>query len=468
MPHRVSSFFKYHAYAYDLPTDIKKGRPALSERSLSSNNSIASVDDMPEQPHKRLSFPGKHSSPRSSTKSIPQIQPATLNVGIESPPLVFYGTAANSSGALLSGQLKVVINEDSITIDSFKMRMAMEVVRKKPFHGHCKECEKESTDLTNWNFSQGSLVLKRGQHNFPFSYLLPGTLPASMKGILSEIEYVLRATMTTTTGETLKLSHVLDVKRAIHPGESPRNSIRIFPPTNLTANCQLPAVIHPIGETNISMRIDGCVKKDSDNKTQTQWRLKRVTWRLDETQKMVSPACAKHAAKLGKDVEESKKSVSHQEVKTLGFAELKDGWKSDYSGPDGTIEFEFPFSIKTDHPICDLKTENGTEVSHILVVEMIVTEELAPISKPRQVTPTGSARVLRMHFNVVVTERAGLGISWDEEQPPLYENVPASPQHMDKAMYSTGLSFLTMRIFHLLTTAAETRPLNNDIRSCIL
>lgn len=32
-----------------------------------------------------------------------------------------------------------------------------------------------------------------------------------------------------------------------------------------------------------------------------------------------------------------------------------------------------------------------------------------------------------MHFNVVVTERAGLGISWDEEQPPLYEDVPLSP-----------------------------------------
>ena len=26
-----------------------------------------------------------------------------------------------------------------------------------------------------------------------------------------------------------------------------------------------------------------------------------------------------------------------------------------------------------------------------------------------------------------VTERAGLGISWDEEQPPMYGDVPASP-----------------------------------------
>ena len=32
-----------------------------------------------------------------------------------------------------------------------------------------------------------------------------------------------------------------------------------------------------------------------------------------------------------------------------------------------------------------------------------------------------------MSFNLVVTERAGMGISWDEETPPLYENVPDSP-----------------------------------------
>ena len=42
-------------------------------------------------------------------------------------------------------------------------------------------------------------------------------------------------------------------------------------------------------------------------------------------------------------------------------------------------------------------------------------------------TPTGAARVLRMQFNLNVTERCGLGISWDEEMPPVYEDVPASP-----------------------------------------
>ena len=41
--------------------------------------------------------------------------------------------------------------------------------------------------------------------------------------------------------------------------------------------------------------------------------------------------------------------------------------------------------------------------------------------------PTGAARVLRMQFKLVVTTRAGMGISWDEEMPPMYEDVPSSP-----------------------------------------
>jgi hypothetical protein len=275
----------------------------------------------------------------------------------------------------------------------------------------------------------------QGEHDFPFSFLLPGHLPASMQGHLSTIDYVLKAVITPKTGERINLTRVLTVKRAIQPTEIPRQSVRIFPPTNLTAHVGLPSVIHPIGEFVATFRLDGIIRRNVDSGTQTHWKLKRLTWRIDETQKVISPACAKHAAKAGAAPDE-KKGIQHQEVRTIGTEELKSGWKGDYTGPDGSIEMEFPYSIRADaHPVCDVKAEDGTEVSHVLIVEMIVAEEFAPIKRPTQVTPTGAARVLRMHFNTVVTERGGMGISWDEEQPPLYENVPASPpsygQHED-------------------------------------
>jgi len=173
--------------------------------------------------------------------------------------------------------------------------------------------------------------------------------------------------------------------------------------------------------------MDGIVQRKSDSKTQAQWKMKRLNWRIEENQKAISPACSKHAAKLG-NVDEGKKGIPHQDTRVIGDAEIKSGWKGDYTGPDGCIEMEFKVAVHPNcRPICDLKAQDGTEVSHVLIVEMIVTEEFAPINKPKQATPTGTARVLRMHFNVVLTERAGLGISWDEEQPPLYENVPVSP-----------------------------------------
>lgn len=255
-----------------------------------------------------------------------------------------------------------------------------------------------------------------------------------MHGALSSIDYSLKAVITPASGQLLTLDKFLNIKRAIHATDVPRQSVRIFPPTNLAAHVELPPVIHPIGGFNVAFRLDGIIKRNTDTQTQTHWKLKRLTWRIDETQKAISPACAKHASKLGKATETAgdaaKKGIAHSDVRSIGSEELKSGWKCDYNSTagEGRIEAEFQASINpSTSPLCDIKAEDGTEVSHVLIVEMIVAEEFAPIRNVERVTPTGAARVLRMHFNVTVTERGGLGISWDEEQPPTYADVPVSP-----------------------------------------
>ena len=177
MPHRVASFFRSHSNSFDLPTDLKKGarprrpstgRPSLSERSPSSSgSSLISVEEkhtkMPDA-HKRLSL-GLNISPKSSSRNIAQHHPATLDCVIESPPLVFYGAASSSTGALLSGQIRLNIQDENMAIDAFKMRLALEVTRKKPFHSHCQECSHQSTDLTTWSFLQGPVTLAKGESN---------------------------------------------------------------------------------------------------------------------------------------------------------------------------------------------------------------------------------------------------------------------------------------------------------------
>lgn len=178
----------------------------------------------------------------------------------------------------------------------------------------------------------------------------------------------------------------------------------------------------------ISIRVDGCVREDPITKIRHQWKLKRLHWHLDETQRCISPGCRKHSSKRSTKEDENK-ALTHTDVRVIGEDCYRMGWKTESSTSTERIEMEFPCSIRPGaRPICDIEAVDGTEVSHTLVVEMIVTEDFVPMMrKPAINLPTGSARVLRMHFNIIVTERSGLGISWDEEQPPLYENVPASP-----------------------------------------
>jgi hypothetical protein len=149
-----------------------------------------------------------------------------------------------------------------------------------------------------------------------------------------------------------------------------------------------------------------------------------MNWKIEEHSKMISPPCSKHANKVGGE----NKGILHQDTREIGSKEYKEGWKTDFDTEGGLIEHEFPCSIKpSSHPICDVDSPTGLAVTHNLVLELIVAEELCALKNRKSVIPTGTARVLRMQFTLVVTERSGMGISWDEEQPPVYEDVPNSP-----------------------------------------
>ena len=150
-----------------------------------------------------------------------------------------------------------------------------------------------------------------------------------------------------------------------------------------------------------------------------------MMWRIEENTKMVSKPCPKHAHKIAEG-----KAVQNEDIKKVGEDELRSGWKTDFDTQGGeiTLEFNAALSLRTNHKaVCDVDSPAGLVVKHTLVIELIVAEEFCPNKTKTLITPTGAARILRMSFNLVVTERAGMGISWDEETPPLYENVPDSP-----------------------------------------
>ncbi|KAI6090281.1 hypothetical protein F4821DRAFT_255994 [Hypoxylon rubiginosum] len=375
----------------------------------------------------RLSFPSFHLGSSKALKEPAPNPNAALDWKIESPPAVLYGDTENSTGALVSGQLVLKVKEEDFEVESFGAKLEIHVIQKRPFTGHCQQCANQTTEIKSWSFLGEPTTLSKRTHEFPFSVLLGGHLPASTDNAVVAIRYDFTAEVKPKTGTPIKLTKKIDVKRSLPVPDLPHHSIRIFPPTNIAASVHYPQVVHPVSTNTFTLRLDGIVKHNTEAKSVEYWKLKRLSWKLEENMETVAPACDKHAPRDAATGEPSKKGTKRSDGRTIAHADMHSGWKSDYS-PSGSIEMEIECALApAARAVCDMRSEDGTEVSHQLVVEMVVVQEYAPVAHPKHITPTGVARILRMHFAVALTERAGLGVSWDNEAPPIYQDVPPSP-----------------------------------------
>lgn len=354
--------------------DHPKNPPHTSMIYLPNIESLSSKQAAP----RRLFSGGRYSSdgsrpmldsfrsPKASLKSYVE-NPFEITMTIESPPLVCYGTPKESTGALLSGLIHLEVRETQKELGSFTLALNAEVFTHKPVSAHCRDCTTNLSELNKWSLISEPVVLKKGVHTYPFSYLLPGHLPASNSNALSRISYHISALAMSVKGDEAKFKHHITLQRAILPGMD-RHSIRIFPPTNLCATVKLPPVVHPGGDFPLEIRLDGVVPK----KRQNRWRLRKISWRIDEFSSVVSPACKFHSNRLGGDG----KGMLHENVRTVGSGEIKSGWKSDFESPGGKIEMEFMAGIPAHaEAACDIDSPCGITVSHDLIIELIVAEE---------------------------------------------------------------------------------------------
>ncbi|KAM6524914.1 Endocytosis regulator [Fusarium falciforme] len=356
------------------------------------------------------------------------------------PPVVFHGNAEDSTGALITGQMFLDVKEEAVEIGSFSASLKLHVFQKRPFQSHCTDCQNQYTELQAWQLLAHPTTLRKGRHAYPFSILLGGHLPATMDTPLAAISYEFKADAYVTRGinstsgtcAPVRFERTIPVKRSLPENEIPHHSVRVFPPTNIKASAHYNNVIHPTGTNTVNLRLDGLMSRNEKAKTIDFWRLKKVTWRLEETIKTVAPACERHAPAQAQDPE--KKGLPRNEVRVLGEKHLHEGWKSDFTGTDGKVEMEFDYFAnqykshsKELKYACDTKSHDGIEVTHSLLIELVVSREYAPEGKPQLATQTGTGRILRMHYGVVMTDHAGMGVSWDNEAPPVYQDVPPSP-----------------------------------------
>ena len=386
---------------------------------------------------KRRSWSGKPPSPGPSSSKSPKgspklgptkvIKPIQLEIDMESPPLISYGAPNVSTGALLSGKLNIIVNDDEAQLTRLDMVLAGHTTTRKPVGKDCPECQSRSYDVYKWQFLTEPHTYPNGTTSLPFSYLIPGYFPATSHSKLGAIEYHLQVIgHTPTIAPPLLYTRQLVLQRALPMVQTERNSLRVFPPTNVTCNITSSPVIHPIGNFNVQVRVSGIYEDTS--KYLRRWRIRRVMWRLEETAQIISPACPKHVHKLGPKVADGK-GIQHTDVRTLASEELNEGWKTDFGAEGGgTTELEFTIGLKPSaQPVCDVDSQNGFVITHSMVLELVAFEEYCISKKAKNFVPTGGAKVLKMNVSMKIAERSGMGISWDEEQPPMYEDVPKSP-----------------------------------------
>ncbi|KAI8952805.1 hypothetical protein F4801DRAFT_577064 [Xylaria longipes] len=437
-PTRTSSY----GSSADGEGALEDGHPIPLFRTLDSNRER-------HKEHHRLSFPSLHLVGHKTQKDLSQNPNASLDWRIESAPAVFYGGPEESTGALISGQLQLRVKEEPFEVENLDAKFEIRVTQRKPFNSHCQDCASQRTELKSWSFLSEPTVLTQRTHEFPFSILLEGHLPATTDNHLLSIEYVFTAEARRRDGGLpLKLRRTIDVRRSLPVPPTPHHSVRIFPPTNITANVHYDAVVHPHGTSTFNMRLEGIGKHNMNARSVEYWKLKRLSWKLEENVSTVAPACRKHTPKTtGSGTEstengnEAKKGATRTDTRIIAHADLNSGWKADYYSADGSVEAEIEYQTggSSSRPVsCDVRGSDGTEVTHRLVVEMVVSQEYVALAHMRHVTPTGVARILRMNFAVVITDRGGLGVSWDNEAPPIYQDVPPSPPSYARAVVQSG------------------------------
>jgi arrestin-related trafficking adapter 1 len=387
----------------------------------------------------------------------------SLAIKIESPPLVLHGRPQDSTGALLSGILELTpivppSNPDgTYEVEKLEMKLVMETETQYPLAAHCEACKRQTKLLNTWTFipSRRKFTFRGGRpQGFPFSFLLPGDLPATTRSSLGSISYKLiveaipptpivtaqRAANVANVSRPVILISPLNLQRAIRPPEEPKHSQRVFPPTTIVARVTLPTILHPGSTDNaIDISFSGLNGKDS----RLRWSLRRIVWKLDEISQVISVACPLHSTK--------NQATEHQDSRIIGSGVVVSGWKRDLQ--EGKVDcVVYVGSSPLAAAACDVDAINTTElhVSHQLVIECVVAEEVlhTMLNSARGggvFQATGNARVLRMTYPVTVTDRGGMGISWDEEIPPRYEdvawNAPPTFDQSESSAYASRHGF---------------------------
>ena len=286
----------------ESPPIILYGPPSESSGSLVSgqlNITIKKEAFQHQQQH-----PQRPSAKRALSSNTLQNLSQTLSNLNLSPAHSHNGSPIHSKNNSSTNLMSLLNVKDHVLINSVRLTLYQNVHYAKPFLppsntlSNCTSCKKKSTELARWDVMTQAHNLPAGKHSYPFSHLLPGALPATTclgSSGITTIKYELVAIVSYNTHNNhqniVKVALPVNIARSVLRGPD-RNSLRVFPPTDVTATAVLPNVVYPKSSFALELKLDGVSSSDR------RWRMRRVGWRIEEQVKVKTNSCENHKSKL--------------------------------------------------------------------------------------------------------------------------------------------------------------------------
>ncbi|EGY20534.1 uncharacterized protein VDAG_10163 [Verticillium dahliae VdLs.17] len=368
--------------------------------------------------------------------SRPRIASAvSLDWDIESSPNIVLGTGLNSPPSFLSGKLSLNIKGPPVEINRFTAVLNVHTVQKKPVKNYCAKCKDQYFAIHYWPFLNQSTVLQSGIQTFPFSTLIPDHLPASMKSPLLSVAFEFHAevhyksqTIPTSMPRTVSFKRTLTVRRHISIQHWPLQATRNFPASGIRVKSSIEPIIRPAGANNVCLLLTGLLVSPKNGDNDYIWRLWKGAWRLEETIKAIAIPCERHRCSVP---ESGSQDLVRRTSRTLGENGVYDAWKE--CDAEGSAEVEFGFDIcqrsNVPEPAYnhDTKSIDGTEVTHALVIELVLVKEHFPRGQLHLAIRTGVGKILRLTYRVAMADDQSTAPGWVAERLPTYQDESPSP-----------------------------------------
>ncbi|KAI8712586.1 LDB19 domain-containing protein [Fusarium sp. LHS14.1] len=373
-------------------------------------------------------------SPLSKKHQDPKTSLVSLSCQIDTPPAVILNDPENRNSSLIKGRLVFDAHHD-VEVERLHATLLLRIVQKKPFRRGCRDCKNQVTELKHCSFITPTATLQRGKYEYPFSYRVPDDLPPSLDTSIASVSYefeaeacVRRKGQLSGVPRIVTLKRSLDVARSLSVPNSTLYSRRIFQAAGIEVGCHFGSIVDPNGTHNVRLTMDGLASYPGNGENVQIWRLWKGHWRLEETVKTIALACGRHANEIGGS--EGDKAHKRSKVTVLGEDGIYNGWNTD--DMLGTLDMEFAFSLKrTKGRAINYAHDTGhgdeVEVTHALVVELMLVKEYFPKGRPDLSIRTGVARILRSEHRVVLSDFARVSNVPVDECLPFYQELLPSP-----------------------------------------